>query len=736
MTALRPVDAQARLSFLDQVHERTESMREEARVIAGTGGPVDRRRLLPLLRAENARVYPLVAIFGLGLVQVAHGEAYAVLAPDLGATFGLSPQFFTVINLASQVITFLVPLAVARFVQNRACRAAVMLISAGIFTALMPLTALVTAPWMLILVQLADDTTSSAHATVSSSLTIDLYPPRARVRVISVFMAAGTISLLLAQALVVLLTGPANLNWRGVFVVLGALALVFYLAALGLRDPGYGHYDTEVLRKRVQETAPGPSQVDRGPAETGLTLVEAIRRIWHIRTVRYSLVGVSVTTMQAPIAIYLSFYLTYRFELDAFERSLLAFSASLFGVLAFVVLAPIGDRIFQRNPGRLFVLSGLLGVLGLPLNVLVLLANSVWQLVALQLVSALMGGLIGPAMVVGKMSVVPGPLRAHLGAIAALFTLGAAAVSTALLAGLASTLNLLTAVVITNVLALVGIVIGMMAGRQMRPDQDAMLEEVIEEEAIAQLRDQSVPIPVVAARGIDFSYGSTQVLFGVDFFVDEAERVALLGVNGAGKSTLLRVISGLGLPQRGSVRLAGSDITFHDAHRRTSMGIVQIPGGRAVFNELSVVETLRCYGFQLDRRTRDLRIDDAFATFPQLEPLRNRSAAVLSGGQQQMLGLAKAVMLKPRVLLIDELSLGLAPVVVDELLEAVRRINAEGTAIVLVEQSVNVALSITERAYFMEHGRVRFEGRSDSLLQEEQLLRSVFLSGAASRIAR
>jgi ABC-type branched-subunit amino acid transport system ATPase component len=235
---------------------------------------------------------------------------------------------------------------------------------------------------------------------------------------------------------------------------------------------------------------------------------------------------------------------------------------------------------------------------------------------------------------------------------------------------------------------------------------------------------------------VDFSYGRLQVLFGVDFTVDDGEMVALLGTNGAGKSTLLRAISGLGIPQRGTVRLRGADVTHLDAERRVRLGVTQIPGGRAVFGPLSVVDNLRtiAYTRRHDRRAVEAAIDTSFEIFPRLAERRAQPAGTLSGGEQQMLGLATALVLKPQLLLIDELSLGLAPAVVAELLRMVRQINEEGTAVVLVEQSVNVALSLVEHAYFMEKGEIRFDGRASELLERPDILRSVFLHGAGSRL--
>jgi ABC-type branched-subunit amino acid transport system ATPase component len=245
-------------------------------------------------------------------------------------------------------------------------------------------------------------------------------------------------------------------------------------------------------------------------------------------------------------------------------------------------------------------------------------------------------------------------------------------------------------------------------------------------------------LPLLGCRRIDFSYGQLQVLFGVDFTVDDGEMVALLGTNGAGKSTLLRVISGLGLPSGGSVHYRGTDITYIGAERRIALGISQVPGGKAVFGPMTVAENLAVYGYTLgrDRAAVSRGMDAAFDAFPRLAERRAQLASTLSGGEQQMLALSKALILGPRLLLIDELSLGLAPIVVGELLAMVRRINETGTSVVLVEQSVNVALSLVQHAYFMEKGEVRFDGPSTLLLRRPDLLRSVFLEGVAAAVPR
>jgi ABC-type branched-subunit amino acid transport system ATPase component len=238
---------------------------------------------------------------------------------------------------------------------------------------------------------------------------------------------------------------------------------------------------------------------------------------------------------------------------------------------------------------------------------------------------------------------------------------------------------------------------------------------------------------LLECRHLNFFYGQVQILFDVDFSVDDGEMVALLGTNGAGKSTLLRAISGVGFVERGTVHYQGSEITFLPYDRRVRQGIVQIPGGRAVFGPLTVAENLRAFGFAhgTDRKAAERGIESSYEVFPRLAERRNQPASTLSGGEQQMLGLAKALILKPRLLLIDELSLGLAPRIVGELLEMVRRINSSGTAVVLVEQSVNIALSLVEHAYFMEKGEIRFDGSAEALMARPDLLRAVFLQGAS-----
>ena len=239
--------------------------------------------------------------------------------------------------------------------------------------------------------------------------------------------------------------------------------------------------------------------------------------------------------------------------------------------------------------------------------------------------------------------------------------------------------------------------------------------------------------PLLSCQGVDMSYGPVQILFGVDFEVAQGEIVALLGTNGAGKSTLLKGICGLVKPKRGTVRFAGRDITSLPADVTTKLGVSLMPGGKGVFPTLSVAENLRLASWLIRRDTAT--VDEArqavLELFPILAQRQHQMAGNLSGGEQQMLALGSALMTRPALLMIDELSLGLAPTIVSQLLEVVREIHRRGTTIVVVEQSVNVALNLAQRAVFMEKGEVRFEGPAAELLDRPDILRSVFIAGAA-----
>ena len=226
-------------------------------------------------------------------------------------------------------------------------------------------------------------------------------------------------------------------------------------------------------------------------------------------------------------------------------------------------------------------------------------------------------------------------------------------------------------------------------------------------------------------EGVDAFYGDLQALYGVSLELEQGRVFALVGANAAGKSTTLRVISGLLTPRQGRVVFDGQDLTRVPAHQRVDLGIVQVPEGRRLFPFMSVVENLLLGAHTpRARAARDETLRSVYTMFPVLEDRRAQLAGSLSGGEQQMCAIGRALMARPRVLMLDEPTLGLAPVLVSRIFETVRTINAGGMTVLLVEQNVRQALTLADRAAVLESGHVVLTGRGPELLGDDRLKRA------------
>jgi branched-chain amino acid transport system ATP-binding protein len=222
-------------------------------------------------------------------------------------------------------------------------------------------------------------------------------------------------------------------------------------------------------------------------------------------------------------------------------------------------------------------------------------------------------------------------------------------------------------------------------------------------------------------------YGNIHALSGVSLEVEEGEIVALIGANGAGKSTTLNTISGIVRPRHGSVRLSGQELTTIQPHDVVSMGVVQVPEGRRTFARLTVEENLRMGGYTLSSSGEvKVGIDRAYELFPRLKERRTQVAGTLSGGEQQMLAMGRALMSKPRVMLLDEPSMGLAPVLVDVIFDTIANLHDVGTTILLVEQNARMALQIADRGYVIETGHIVLTDRAENL-RENDMVRNAYL---------
>ena len=223
-------------------------------------------------------------------------------------------------------------------------------------------------------------------------------------------------------------------------------------------------------------------------------------------------------------------------------------------------------------------------------------------------------------------------------------------------------------------------------------------------------------------RNIHTYYGNIRAVRGISITVNHGEMVCLIGANGAGKSTTLMTVSGIHTPADGSVHFDGEDITAMPAEERVALGISQVPEGRLIFSEMSVLENLELGAYvRTDKQGIRDDLDRILQFFPVLQDRQKQRGGSLSGGEQQMLAIGRALMSKPKLLLLDEPSLGLAPLIVKQIFEIIEQINADGTTILLVEQNAQIALQVTDRGYVMETGEITIDGTSDDLLADERV---------------
>jgi ABC-type branched-subunit amino acid transport system ATPase component len=708
--------------------EDDPTLRRTCREIYGITGGTDPVPFRRGLRDSGEGSTMALAVLGLILVADAAVGAMAIWVTrlaelslgniDPGSAWSLRPVAFIVGGVVS--VWFL------RHQRSRKLWAAVAALGQAV---LLVVGAFAVNGLELLLTEMGAALLSGLVIATALPMVMDAGRPEIRVRLAGGFAAAVLAGVGLS-GLVLSLTTIGGLTWRPALLIVAVLPLAAGLAILAIREPSIGQWDRAPIRRLLNErVGDDPNAVSEDPP---MRLGGRFARVIGSGTaLRALLCGASAGIAIWGLNTYLWQFLRDRWGMTVEARDLLLRTVAL-GAVPFVVVAAVRlEKAFRASPRHLMwaltfvgpITAGALAIFIIApwwaLSVIMLLVFTAGAGVLLLAATFLLLSLVDPrfrdaaAVILVAAALFGGTAAAQLsGIVGQRFGIG-------------------WALLIPGFMMLAWSSLGP-AQVLIDHDLDSVIGRQVEVAELTARTRLGQRLPLLVCKHIDFSYGQVQVLFNVSFSVSEGEIVALLGTNGAGKTTLLRTISGVAAPSAGSVHFLGEDVTFSGADQRVAMGISQIPGGRAVFGALTVADNLRAYGYTYGRRRSDLNqaIEEAFAGLPKLYERRNQLAQTLSGGEQQMLGVAKAYVIKPRVLLIDELSLGLAPIIVSELLEMVSRINEAGTAVVLVEQSVNVALSLAKHAYFMEKGEIRFDGPTDELLQRPELLRSVFLKGA------
>ena len=650
--------------------------------------------------------------------------AITILGPDIAETFGVSDGTITFISTAS-VAFFVLGAGPMGWLADRMRRGPIVGFASLAFGFFTFLSGAAVNAFMLFVARFFTGISKANTITVHSTLLADTYPIATRGRMYATNAGVGRItqaaSPILVGGIAAIAGGAAG--WRWAYFILGIPVAALAIAAFFIPEPERGQWEKKDVLGGGLETQD----------EVAISVEAAFARIWRIDTIRYMTFAMAAIGFALfPAQSIQSFFLEEEFGLDALERG---FAVAPAGILLIAFLPWVGrrfDATFRRDPDRAL---RILGLLLLPATVLVPIQYfmpNVWLFAA---VGALNLTFLGAAFAMIQPSiqaVVPYRLRGMGTAIITFFMFAIGGIGGGLISAfLQDAIGERSTIIILTVLFMpIGGFFVIRGSGRLRRDLSLVVAE-LQEEQEEQARQAADPetVPAIQVNQIDFSYGQVQVLFDVSFEVNKGESLALLGTNGAGKSTILKVITGLGTPERGVVRLNGRTITFATPEIRGTLGIEMLPGGAGTWPGMTVADNLEMGAFRYRRDPADVRrrIDHVLGLYPLLATRLGDKAGDLSGGQQQMLALARVMLHEPDVLIIDELSLGLAPTVVQDLLGHIDRLREQGQTMIIVEQSLNVALAISDRAVFLEKGQVRFEGPAQELAERDDLARAVFL---------
>ena len=663
--------------------------------------------------------FPLLVLFGLNAVDELDRTVFSVLGPEIRDHFGLSNQGFLTLIALTILASLLVEVPLA-FSADRLPRARLAVAGAAVWAVFGLATGLATTLLFLVIARSGAGIGRAVVTPTHNSLLSDYYPTEHRAEVFGFHRMANAVGAFVGPLVGGVLAEA--FGWRVPFFVFVVPTIILVIIAMRLQDPGRGHWE---------RTAAGASEDVIHTDEQPPSWAESIRILWQVRTLRriwFSLPFLAAAVI--GISSLTSIYYEEVFGLSESERGLVAALTEPAQLVGIILGIPLAARLMLRDPGRGLRYLSIVAVFIAVAWVTFALAPRVWIAVLANVVISGLAALLTPGIYASLSLAIPPKVRSLGFSMASLFVLPGL-IALYVVGGIADRYGVRNGVLVMVPIFLVGATILSSASSFVRADISKVWTSTAAQAEVRRRRELG-EVKLLFVRGLDVAYDGVQVLFGVDFEVDEGEVVALLGTNGAGKSTLLKAIAGLVPADAGAVVFDGRDATYAPPHEITARGIVFAPGGQGVFPSLTVHDNLRLAGWtEDDRRRRDEAVEGVLQRFPVLRGRMDEPAANLSGGQQQMLTIGMALLAKPRLLMIDELSLGLAPAIVGELLEAVKALKEQGTTVILVEQSVNVALTVAETAYFMEKGEIRFHGPTEELLERRDVLRSIFLEGAS-----
>ena len=690
----------------------------------GTGAPPP---LLPLLRTWGLAPLASFALAGF-LVQMVE-SGIGILGPDIQRTFGLSDAGLGAVAFVSAA-SFLglgIPLALWGDRGQRRKAAAVALLTWAVSV---PLLALAPNVWVFTLLLVVVGLGRAAPNSVHLSYLADAYPIEARARVMAFHRAHEPLARTLGAGIIGLIAAVAGgaEGWRWAMVV-GLLGFPVAYALTRVAEPAKGERE----QAHVLEGAGfgDEKSTDDSASAPRVLLGTAVQRLLRIRTLYYQFVAIAILGFAAVgIPLFGSLYLDEVWGLDIGARAAISVLVGGAAFLGLPVAGLVGDRLFRRSPELpLLLAAGSLAAFGV-IYATALHLPRLWMVVAGFVLAEACLAPLATAMTQTVAACAPPALRSLAFALFGIYSLVFGGFAGGVILGaISDARGPRFALTLMGPVTIVGGVLLAFGSRHVKGDITRTVEEILEAHQEDQRQRTGGSRQALQVHNLDVAYGSQQVLFDVSLEVAEGEVFALLGTNGAGKSTLLRAVAGLQHPSRGTIRIFGVNTSYLEAEQLVAIGLTMLPGGKVTFASLSVDENLRAGSFSHRREPRlAAAIEEVYATFPMLAGRRDQAAGTLSGGEQQMLALGRALVHRPRLLLVDELTLGLAPMIVEQLLGIVRAINARGTTIVLVEQSVNLALTLADHAVFLERGEVRFDGSTAALLRRNDLLRPVFLS--------